>query len=86
LTKPDPELYLRALECLGVPAAEAFALEDSPNGARAATAAGLFCVVVPNPLTAKATFDRVDLRLNSLDELTLVELIARVEKLRLGDV
>lgn len=37
--KPDPELYLQALEQLGVEADEAMAIEDSPNGAQAAVAA-----------------------------------------------
>ena len=34
--KPDPELYLAAVEALGVAATEAIALEDSPNGILAA--------------------------------------------------
>ncbi len=50
-TKPHPELYLRCLSVLGLTPNEAFALEDSPNGIRAAKAAGLFCVAYPNPLT-----------------------------------
>ncbi|WP_042168255.1 HAD family hydrolase [Paenibacillus gorillae] len=55
--KPNPELYLQALEALGVEAAEAVAIEDSPNGARAAIAAGMHCVVVPNELTKVLAFD-----------------------------
>ncbi len=51
-TKPDPELYLRCLSALGVPADEAIALEDSPNGIRAAKAAGIFTVAYPNRVTA----------------------------------
>ena len=39
--KPDPELYLQTLQCLGVKADEAIAIEDSPNGAKAAVAAGV---------------------------------------------
>ena len=56
--KPDPELYLKALEALGVVPEEAVAIEDSPNGARAAAAAGMSCIVVPNELTALLTFDK----------------------------
>ena len=51
--KPDPALYLAALEALGVHPQEAIALEDSPNGILAAKRAGLFCVAVPNPLTSQ---------------------------------
>lgn len=44
--KPSPEPYLRALALLGVPAGEAWAIEDSPSGARSARAAGLRVLVV----------------------------------------
>jgi beta-phosphoglucomutase-like phosphatase (HAD superfamily) len=41
--KPDPQVYLRALQGLGVDASAAFALEDTPNGLLAAQAAGIAC-------------------------------------------
>jgi HAD superfamily hydrolase (TIGR01509 family) len=44
--KPDPESYLLALRRLQVDAGCAVALEDSPSGLAAATAAGLSCVAV----------------------------------------
>jgi HAD superfamily hydrolase (TIGR01509 family) len=50
--KPAPDLYLRAVELLGVAPHEALALEDSPNGIAAAKEAGLWVVAVPNELTA----------------------------------
>jgi HAD superfamily hydrolase (TIGR01509 family) len=69
--KPDPALYLLALERLGVSAPEAIALEDSPHGIAAAKRAGIFCVAVPNALTRDLRLDQADLRLNSLEELDL---------------
>ena len=42
--KPDPCLYLRALEVLGVGAGECIAYEDSPSGIAAAHAAGIYAV------------------------------------------
>jgi beta-phosphoglucomutase-like phosphatase (HAD superfamily) len=45
--KPAPDIYLRAAELLGSPAGETFALEDSPPGAAAARAAGLYVIAVP---------------------------------------
>ncbi|SDC65154.1 putative hydrolase of the HAD superfamily [Paenibacillus sp. UNCCL117] len=54
--KPDPELYLQALEGLGVQASEAIAIEDSPNGARAAEAAGIRCIITPNTITKALDF------------------------------
>ncbi|MEU9833753.1 HAD family phosphatase [Streptosporangium sp. NPDC048047] len=49
-TKPDPEPYLTAVRLLGVAAARCVALEDSPNGVNAATAAGCRVVAVPSVL------------------------------------
>ncbi len=46
--KPAPDVYLRAAELLGVNPADCLALEDSPNGARAAVAAGMTCYAVPD--------------------------------------
>ncbi len=39
--KPDAAPYIQALELLGLPAGRAWAVEDSPLGARAAVSAGL---------------------------------------------
>ncbi len=46
--KPAPDVYLRTAEMLGVNPADCLALEDSPNGARAAVAAGMTCYTVPD--------------------------------------
>ncbi|MEU2929489.1 HAD-IA family hydrolase [Streptomyces sp. NPDC007251] len=46
--KPAPDLYLRALRHVGLPAEEVCAFEDSPTGVRAARAAGVACVAVPS--------------------------------------
>jgi len=55
--KPDPELYLKVIEDLGVKPEEAVVVEDSPNGVRAAVAAGIKCIVTPNPITRELAFD-----------------------------
>ena len=46
--KPDPEIYLLACQTLGTPPAEAFAIEDSFNGIRSASSAGLRTLMVPD--------------------------------------
>jgi HAD superfamily hydrolase (TIGR01509 family) len=46
--KPAPDVYLFAAEKLGVKPSECLAIEDSPNGARAAVAAGMTCYAVPD--------------------------------------
>lgn len=73
--KPAPDVYLAALDAVGVPPERAVALEDSPTGAAAAVAAGLFCVTVPNGMTEGMEFARYDLRLGSLTEVALPDLL-----------
>ncbi len=45
--KPEPDVYLRAAELLGVPIASCIAIEDSPTGVLAAERAGATVLVVP---------------------------------------
>lgn len=78
-TKPQPDLFLAALACLGLAPGEAIAFEDSPNGILAAKRAGLFTVAVPNALTGGLALDHADLRLSSLADLPLAELLGRVD-------
>ena len=48
--KPNPDPYLLAAERLGVDPADCLALEDSHNGVRAAAAAGMMTIMVPDLL------------------------------------
>ncbi len=64
--KPAPDLYLAVLECLGVKAEEAIAIEDSPNGIAAAKDAGMWCVGIPNVMTGGLDLGRADFVLTSL--------------------
>ena len=77
--KPDPELYLDVLKHFGITGDEAIVLEDSPNGVRAAQAAGIFCVAIPNVVTGQLPLDHADLRLVSMEDMPLEKLIALVE-------
>lgn len=74
--KPAPDLYRAVLECLEVPPAEAIAVEDSTHGVAAAKAAGLYCVAVPNGLTAEHDFSQADLTLRSLAEVPFAQVAA----------
>lgn len=47
--KPDPEIFLRAAECLDVAPADCWVIEDSRHGVAAAIAAGMRCVGFVNP-------------------------------------
>jgi HAD superfamily hydrolase (TIGR01509 family) len=54
--KPAPDIYLYALERLGVPPAACVAFEDSENGLRASLAAGLATVVTRGDYTRGQDF------------------------------
>lgn len=70
--KPAPDIYLAAAGELGVAPAKAAAVEDSTNGMRAAAAAGMLVVAIPNrtfpPEPDALALAAVVLR--SLDELS----------------
>lgn len=75
--KPEPDVYHAVIEALGVNAAETIAFEDSKAGTIAAKRAGLRCIAVPNNCTRHHDFSQADLRLSSLAELSLGELVER---------
>ena len=77
--KPAPDLYIAVLACLGVSPSEALAIEDSPNGVIAAKRAGMRCVAVPNTITASLDLSHADLLIRSLSEVTLFNLLQRLE-------
>ncbi|MFW5331611.1 HAD-IA family hydrolase [Hydrogenophaga sp. ZJX-1] len=56
IKKPHPQVYLKVLADMGMSAPECVAFEDSANGLRAATAAGLDTVITPNSFTAHHDF------------------------------
>lgn len=73
--KPAPDVYLLAIERLGLKPGQAVAVEDTPHGVAAAKAAGLACIAIPNPFVSPARFAEADLVLPSAAALTLSEAI-----------
>jgi HAD superfamily hydrolase (TIGR01509 family) len=73
--KPSPALYVTALDRLALSASEAIAIEDSPNGIRAAKAAGLFCVGYANAVTRQLDLSDADVVVESLDDLALSDVV-----------
>jgi putative hydrolase of the HAD superfamily len=73
--KPYPDLYREACLRLGVEPERSVALEDSVNGVKAAIAAGLVCIAVPNSVTARFDLSCAHLQSTSMEQLdlTLVE-------------
>jgi HAD superfamily hydrolase (TIGR01509 family) len=76
--KPDPELFLSAAAALGVAPPRCVVIEDSANGVTAAKRAGMYCVVVPNAMTMDMVVDHADMRLESLGEMALADLLNRL--------
>lgn len=77
--KPDPEIYLKTMKLLGMPAEKCLAVEDSSHGLDAAKSSGMFGVAVPNEFTRGHDFSRADRIVASLDEIdhALLEEVVR---------
>ena len=76
LKKPHPQVYLQALERLGLPAHACLAFEDSANGLAAARGAGLATVVTPNRYTQHHVFTGALRELPGLQDCALADLQA----------
>lgn len=61
--KPHPDPYLKAAEALGVDPLDCLALEDSHNGVRAAHAAGMMTIMVPDLLDPTEEMHRLCVRI-----------------------
>lgn len=68
-SKPRPDIYLLACEKLGVKPESAYAIEDSPNGIRAAHGAGMRPIMVPDLIEA-------DEEMRILSQVILEDLLA----------
>src|SRR6201994_2437070 len=66
--KPAPDIYLVALDWLGLPAGQVVVIEDSRNGLLAATGAGLATVITVNDLTRDEDFSEAALVVSSLGD------------------
>jgi HAD superfamily hydrolase (TIGR01509 family) len=76
--KPHPDLFLLAARRLGAEPAGCVVYEDSPNGIRAAKAAGMRSVAVPNGVTRALDLGGPDLVQSSLAERPLAEVARRL--------
>lgn len=68
--KPHPDIFLKAAEALGTAPEACIVVEDSPAGIRAAHAAGMKAVLVPDQAAiTQEIIDMADVVLNSLLEM-----------------
>jgi beta-phosphoglucomutase-like phosphatase (HAD superfamily) len=73
--KPSPEVFLLTAAALGAVPEQCVVCEDSLNGVRAAKAAGMFTIAVPNRVTMVQDLSEADRQLESLTALRLSEII-----------
>lgn len=80
-TKPAPDLFLHACYDLGIEPAEALVIEDSKNGAIAASLAGCDCIVCPNPMTKMMAFPPQALIVDSLEDIEPWQVFAHFQRI-----
>ena len=73
-----PHVYLSACNAIGVAPEAALAVEDSPQGVRAAKSAGLRCVAVPHAITEQLDLSEADVKLTSLAAVSLGAVVAEL--------
>lgn len=73
--KPDPEIYRKAADRLGVNHHRMLVLEDSAAGLHAAKSAGAFAVGVPHRFSPSAGIPHADMIVESLDDPRLIEIL-----------
>ena len=70
-SKPEPDIFIKACEELGVKTNEAYAIEDSHNGIKAASRGGLRPIMVPDLMPVNQ--EMKELSLDILDSLLEVK-------------
>ena len=71
--KPEPDLYLTAVQQLNMNPVSCLAIEDSVNGATAAERAGLGVIVNTNQMTEQMDFSNLNLEGMNLDAETIMK-------------
>ncbi|MFC5772618.1 beta-phosphoglucomutase [Ectobacillus antri] len=74
--KPDPEIFLKAADALGVPYENCIGVEDAEAGIEAIKAAGMFAVGVGTP----ESMAKADYVVSGTSELRYDEIIARFQQ------
>ena len=67
-TKPEPDIYLRATELMGLDPADAIAIEDSPAGIKSAKSAGIRTIGLRTGMTTNLDISKADEIIESLRE------------------
>ena len=69
-SKPEPEIYLKAAESIGVRPENCIAVEDSPNGVKSGYAAGMRVIMVPDKIQPDENLKKMCWKIcNTLEEV-----------------
>ncbi|WP_407453268.1 HAD family hydrolase [Methanobrevibacter sp.] len=69
-SKPDPEIFLKTAELMGIQPKDCFVFEDSQNGVKAANAAGMKCIGIPDIVDFPSNIeDLLFMKLKTADEI-----------------
>ncbi len=68
-SKPNPEIFIKAAEASGFSKEECMVIEDSTNGIKAASSAGIYCVAFKSPNSKNQDYSKADLVIERFDEL-----------------
>ncbi len=68
-SKPNPEIFIKTAEKLGLYPKECIVIEDSESGVNSAKNAGMVCIAVPTTSTKQHNFEKVDYVFNNLLEI-----------------
>jgi beta-phosphoglucomutase-like phosphatase (HAD superfamily) len=70
--KPDPEVFLKTIDAIGIPARNCVVIEDAPDGVKAAKQSQAICIAVTNSVSADK-LKEADLVTDSLAKISLVD-------------
>lgn len=68
-SKPDPEIYRAAADCLGVAPERCWVVEDSHHGVRAAVDAGMRCIAYRNPSSGEPDLSAAEFVVDSMEDV-----------------
>ncbi len=74
-SKPDPEIYRKAAQVLGVRAEECIAIEDAFLGIQAAKGAGMMCIAFKNPHSGDQDIRRADFVVSSIRDIKIEDFL-----------
>lgn len=75
-SKPDPEIFLKAAEELGLSPDECLVVEDAKLGVEAAKRAGMRCIGYRNPNTGNQDLSEADVVVSDFSELDIEKMIS----------